>query len=228
MYGNDKLKPVYFHGNMVYPLYIRVGFDRNNTIFKSYYFDLFSKTKYTRAAAGLIGGPTVDKVEKMEDGLIRFIVNRLGEEFTLEKFKEAYSYYGLDLCQELEEGFNHYLHTFFQDKGLPSLATVSAAGSKVNNPFDLLRDFKRSLQKPLYDELVNNAMYYAPPYLPVYGFISTFKKWPMQSFTVKEWEAGELEEPFSHFLETHYSPEYGKEVRRQISRLLEHLKNRKK
>lgn len=228
MYGNEKLKPVYFHGHNVYPLYIRVGFDRNNTIFKSYYFDLFSKPKYTNIAAGMIGGPTIDQIKDLEETLIKFIVERLGADFSLEKFKEAYGYYGLDLCQELEEGFNYYLHTFFQDKGLPSLATFIAAGARANNPYDLMRDFKKVFLKPLYEELEENAMYYAPPYLPLYGFINKNKRWPMKYFTVKEWETGELEEPFNLYLKTYYSQEYGKDVKEQIRRLLEQLKNRKK
>lgn len=51
-----------------------------------------------------------------------------------------------------------------------------------------MRDMKRSHNRPLYDELVENSFYYAPPYLPLYGFMLQTKKWPMLSLTVMECE----------------------------------------
>jgi hypothetical protein len=46
VYHNERIKMVSFHGKLVYPLYIRLTFDRRSTEYKSNLFDLFMKPKY--------------------------------------------------------------------------------------------------------------------------------------------------------------------------------------
>ena len=45
-YLNDRLKQVDFHGQLTCPLYVQVTFERKTIFFKSYYFELFSKSRY--------------------------------------------------------------------------------------------------------------------------------------------------------------------------------------
>jgi len=54
--------------------------------------------------------------------------------------------------------------------------------------FDIVRDFKRVLKKEQYEKLVSNSLFYAPLYLPVYGFMTEIKSWPMKILTVMELE----------------------------------------
>ena len=42
LYLNERIHPVLFHGQEVYPLYIQVIHDRKPVYFKSYFFDLLS------------------------------------------------------------------------------------------------------------------------------------------------------------------------------------------
>jgi hypothetical protein len=86
----------------------------------------------------------------------------------------------------MEEEFIEYLFTFFNDKGMPSLATTIKEGSKFGAAYYIATDLKMALKPALYNELIENSFYYAPPYLPVYGFMKQIKKWPMLCLTVME------------------------------------------
>jgi hypothetical protein len=87
----------------------------------------------------------------------------------------------------MEEGFIDYLFIFFNDKGMPSFATTIKEGSKFRIAYDVVSDLKMALKPSLYNELIENSFCYAPPYLPVYGFMKGIKKWPMLCLTVMEW-----------------------------------------
>ncbi|GAC1307541.1 MAG: hypothetical protein NVSMB24_19580 [Mucilaginibacter sp.] len=62
--------------------------------------------------------------------------------------------------------------------------------------YGLVRDFKRIFNKPLYDELVENAFYYAPPYLQVCSFMAGRKRWPILILPVYEWMKPQSREAF--------------------------------
>lgn len=66
----------------------------------------------------------------------------------------------------MQDGFTDYLFVFFNDKGMPSLATTIKKGSKFRLVYDVVTDFKMVFKPALYDELTGNFFYYAAPYLP--------------------------------------------------------------
>lgn len=203
-YLNDRLKQVPFHGKLTHPLYVQLTYDRKTIFFKSYYFELFSKPRYALFAAGKRGGPTVAQVIEKENELIGFAIDKMLPDFSLDGFKEAYTYYGRDLCDVTEPGFSDYLFIFFQDKGMPALATTIKEGGKFRILSDVVRDLKRALNRPLFDELIENSFHYAPPYLLLIGFMMQFKKWPMLSLSVMEWEANETKAQFSDYVRKNY------------------------
>lgn len=118
---------------------------------------------------------------------VDFIIDKHPDNFSLDLFKQEYAFYSIDLFDVTEEGFIDYMYTFFQDKGMPAFAVAIREGSRVSHCYDVVRDIKWTFTKPLYEELVENSLYYAPPYLPLYGFMHQTKKWPMLSLTVMEW-----------------------------------------
>ena len=185
-YFNERLKHVSFHGKFTHPLYVQVTFDRRTIFFKSYYFELFSKPRYLLLAAGKKKGPSVEEVIAKENELIDFVIDQTLESFTLERFKEQYNYYCRDLCDITEDGFREYLYTFLNDKGMPALADTIKAGSKSRILYDVVQDLKIALKPALYEELIENSYNYAPPYLPLFGFMMQNKKWPMISLSVME------------------------------------------
>lgn len=223
-YFNERLKQVSFHGKLTYPLYIQVTFDRKTIFFKSYYFELFSKPRYFLSVAGLTGGPSIDDIIKKENALIDFIIDKNLSDFSLDLFKQEYAYYSKDLCDVTEEGFIDYMYVFFQDKGMPAFAVMVQQGSRFRIVYDVVRDMKRAFNKPLYDELVENSFYYAPPYLPLYGFMQQTKKWPMLSLTVLEWEDEKTKVQFTDYVQKHYPNMDLKEVMEQVNKWLDHLK----
>lgn len=223
-YFNDRLKQVSFHGKLTYPLYVQVTFDRKTIFFKSYYFELFSKPRYFLSVAGLTGGPSVEDIIKKENSLIDFIIDKNLPDFSLELFKKEYAYYSKDLCDVTEEGFIDYMYVFFQDKGMPAFAVTVQQGSKFRIVYDVVRDMKRAFNKPLYDELIENSFYYAPPYLPLYGFMQQTKKWPMLSLTVMEWEDEKTTVGFIEFMKKYYPDKDSVEVVDQINKWLVKLR----
>lgn len=200
-YLNDRLKQVNFHGELTNPLYIQITYERKTIYFKSYYFELFSKPRYllTVPAVGT-KAPSIEEIIAQENEVISFIIEKHKDDFSLETFKTAYTYYSKDLCDVMESGFVEYLHTFFWDEGNPALGDVLLNGCSKVVAFDVVRDFKRTLNKPLYEKLVANSLYYAPPYLPVYGFMTQTKRWPMLLLTVRELEQPENLRAFMEYV----------------------------
>ncbi len=205
-YLNDRLKQVDFHGMMTHPLYVQVTYERKTIFFKSYYFELFAKKRYFLKIPGtsIAEGPGLLQVIGMETEVIKFIAEKHKDDFSLEVFKKEYAYYSKDLCDELEGGFIDYLYTFFYDEGLPALAETIKIGSKSTVTYDVVRDLQRGLKKEVYDKLIENSFYSAPPYLPVYSFMKEIKKWPMLCLTAMEWDNSDTVRAFKEYVEIHY------------------------
>ena len=205
-YLNDRLKQVNFHGMMTHPLYVQVTYERKTIFFKSYYFELFAKERYFLKIPGtkIAEGPGLLQVIGMETEVIKFIAEKHKEDFSLEVFKKEYAYYSKDLCDELESGFIDYLYTFFYDEGLLALAETIKTGSKSTVAYNVVRDLQRGLKKEAYDKLIENSFYYAPPYLPVYGFMKEVKKWPMLCLAAMEWDNMDTVKAFKEYVEIHY------------------------
>ena len=199
-YFNERLKEVSFHGNHTHPLYIQVTFDRKTIFFKSYYFELLSKPRYLLLAAGKQKGPSLEEVMAKENELIDFVIDKTIEDFTLERFKEQYQYYSRDLCDATEDGFRKYLFTFLNDKGMPAFADVVKDGSKTKILYDVVRDLEIGMKPTLYKELLENSFYYAPPYLPLFGFMLELKEWPMLSLTAMDLEDAEIQTKLMQYI----------------------------
>ena len=223
-YFNDRLKQVFFHGELTYPLYVQITFDRRSIFFKSYYFELFSKPRYVIYMDGKMHGPSIENIVEKENALIDFVIDRTLTDFSLERFKKEYSYYSKDLCDETEGGFIDYLFTFFQDKGMSALATTIKEGSKFRRLYDVVWDMKRALNRPLYHELVENSFYYAPPYLPLYGFMHQTKKWPMLSLSVMEWDDVKTKKNFADYVTKNHPSHDLNEITDQVNKWLTHLR----
>lgn len=221
-YLNDRLKKVDFHGFISHPLYVQATFERRTIFFKSRYFELFSKPLYTLLTAGEASGPTLEQVIAEESKLIEFVISKMDSNISLERFKDQYSFYGADLCEMTEPDFVNYLFTFFQDKGLPALASVLKEGCKTEHAFHLVRDMKTVCNKAIYDELVENSTHYAPPYLPLFRFMLETKKWPIMSLSLMDLECEKTYKDFDTFLKLNY-PTHAIEISRQVDQWTAHL-----
>lgn len=220
IYFNDRLKKVLFHGAPTYPLYVQLTFDRKTIVFKSYYFDLFSKPRYVIFMNDSMHGPTIKEIIKKETELIDFIIDKNLTDCSLEKLKADYTFYCKDLCDEMETGFIDYLFFFFKDKGMPALATTIKEGIKFRIAYEVVRDLKIALVPGLYGELIKNSFYYAPPYLALYGFMQQTKKWPMLCLTVMEWQDNNIKTLFTHYLNENYKNLNTVSITDQINKLI--------
>ena len=212
-YLNDRLKQVDFHGQLTHPLYVQVTFERKPIYFKSYYFELFSKPRYLLTVPGVGSkAPALDEIIERENEVINFIIEKHKDNFSLDLFKTAYAYYSKDLCDMMERGFVEYLHTFFWDEGNPALGDALLQGCRNVVAFDVVRDFRRVFSKPFYEKLVTNSLYYAPPYLPLYGFMAQTKRWPMNIFTVMEFDRSDTREGFLQYVAKSYPDRPAEEI----------------
>jgi hypothetical protein len=176
---------------------------------------------------GKPNGPSIDDIIKKENELIDYVIDKTLANFSLDLFKQEYTFYSKDLCDITEEGFIDYLFVFFQDKGMPALATTVQQGSKFRILFDVVRDMKRAFNKPLYDELVENSFYFAPPYLPLYGFMQQTKRWPMLSLSVMEWEDIKTKARFADYILKYYPDKDAGEAMTQVDKWLDYLRKGK-
>jgi len=206
-YYNKRLKKSCFHNKLVHPLYIQVIFDRISIVFKSYYFELFSKPKYAIRVSGEIFAPDIKQIISEEKALIDFIINKNQQSFSLDIFKKEYTFYSKDLLDTLERDFSNYLYTFFYDDGLPFLAEIFRQGALVSDPYKIIQDMKKALDPKLYKKLIDNSFHYAPPYLSLYAFTERFKANHLISLTVMEWLQPKTQEAFIRFFKKEY-PHY--------------------
>lgn len=155
-------------------------------------------------AAGKKGGPSLEQVIAKENELIEFVIDKTIEDFTLERFKDQYQYYCRDLCDITEEGFREYLFTFFHDKGMPTLAETLDEGNKTKILYSVVQDLKIALKPGLYEGLIENSFHYAPPYLPLFEFMMQYKKWPLLSLSVMEFNLPDVRKIFEEFTDKSY------------------------
>lgn len=199
-YFNDRLQQSYFHGKLTRPLYAQVTFERKTTFFKSYYFDLFAKSRYAVRVGGKAYAPVIKDIIKKEETLIQFVIDKNIQKFSLDIFKKDYAFYCIDLLDRMEEGFLNYLNTFFHDEGMPFIGDSIAAGTAGAAPYYLIQDMKMALSPALYKKLIENSFYYAPPYLPLFGFALQLKKPPLLCLTICEWQNEKIKEGFTAYV----------------------------
>jgi len=217
-YLNDRLKQVDFHGQLTHPLYVQVTFERKTIFFKSYYFELFSKSRYgLELPDGSVRGPNMEQIIEKENEVIHFVIDKLEGGFSLEAFKKLYAHFSTDLCDVTEFDFITYLYLFFDDKKMPYMAELIKWGTRQLVTYDLIMDFKKVLKKTLYNELIEQAFEKAPPYLQLYSFMMSTKKWPMLCLTAMEWDNMETIRSFKEYVELHYPNLKSTELIRQVN-----------
>ena len=217
VYPNERIKKVSFHGKLVYPLYIRLTFDRRSTEYKSNMFDLFMKPKYGIRVSGQVYPPSIEKIIQREEKLIEFVIDRHPDDFSLEVFKQEYDYYSRDLLDEMEPGFMNYIQTFFEDEGMPNLGDVLANSRWEVSLYEVIRDLKMALKPDLYQRLIDHSFHYAPPYFPLHQFIETPLRPPLTVLTVMDWENSTVQEAYRTFMIKNYPNQDLMKVLNQIS-----------
>ena len=219
IYFNGRLKPVSFHGRIMHPLYIQINFDRKAIYFKSYYFDLLSRPQF--ALRHITGNkfPDIAEVRTREEHLIDFIIEKNTEHFSLDLFKEKYDYYCRDLLDLMEGPFKEYLYIFFYDEGLAVIASMIRGYGMIATADHIINDLKTALKPIIFAKLLENAVFYAPPYIPLYSFANEKKKGQLITFSVYEWEQLERRGAFFAFL-TKSFPEYEKKT---VERLIKDM-----
>jgi len=219
-YHNERVKPVLFHGKEMHPLYLQVTFDRQSIYFKSYFFDLLSAPRYSLRHITGNRNPVINEVKEKEEKLVNYIIEKNAGNFSLELFRQQYNYYSRDIISELEKGFFEYLETFFADEGYSLLPVILHNSSKHISCGVLLEDFKSSFKPALYSKMMENAVYYAPPFIPVAGFAAQYLKDRLITFSVYEWEEPTIKVLFDNFLKKNHPSYNPATIARYVQQLI--------
>lgn len=216
-YFNERIKPIRFHGKDVHPLYMQVTFDRKSIFFKSYYFDLFSRPKYAELET------SIEQIKEQESRLIEYIVDKNTDTFSLEQFAQEYKYLSTDLLEPMDERFKDYLVDFFMDEGIPRYAGIVRAIYDSLTAIQIVETFKEGFKPELYDKMIEHAIYYAPPYIPLVAFVRQQHPKGLISFPIFEWNQLGTAAALENFLSASF-PEYGiAEVKKSIGRYIERI-----
>lgn len=206
-YLNERLKKVDFHGEETFPLYLQITFERKSIFFKSYYFELLAQRRFSANRQEKKANPTIADVINLEEKLVAFIVDKNRESFSLESFREQYSYYCVDICTVANVDFSLYLDWFFKARKQPALGAVLARYHEQYPLYEVLTDIRQSLMPELYLQLIEESFsrgHLAASYLLLTGFMQRIKKSPLLLFTVKDWEDEDIQAKFTAYLEEVY------------------------
>lgn len=207
-YFNDRLKKIDFHEKPTYPLYVQVTFERKTIFFKSYFFELLSKSRYRQFVNGKKLTPSINDIIKKEEELIDFIIDKNKDAFSLDLFKEEYAYYSKDLCDVTALNFGLYMFMFFFERKMPALGKALGGENKSSPLYDIVEEMKMVLQPSIYNEMIEKSFPYGvfgAPYLLLYGFMKQVKKPPMLLLTVMEWESIKTKAKFAEYALKYYA-----------------------
>lgn len=149
--SNPRLKEVDFHGTKMYPLYIRIGYNRKDTLLKSYFFDLYSQNKFNFNS--LQAARVVEAIIKREGELVRFILRKISDDFSLERFKNEYNFYNRSILELIEVQILNYLNDFFLEVGASTFGSMIIKNGNVD-PFQLLKNLKVLLESGIYRKMI--------------------------------------------------------------------------
>lgn len=218
VYLNERLKPVLFHGQETYPLYIQLIYDRKPLYFKSYFFDLLSDEKYILSGSEKDRYPTVEEVIQKEERLLAYITGK--KYATVEEIKADYFLNGFDLLYPMDNGFKEYMLIFFMDEGKSDLGRVVLGARSLITSNGLLKALKGGLKPALYDKLIENATWYAPPYLPLEEFSKKLSKEEFATLSVYEWNDPELQDQFKKMVADKFPAYDYKEIQRVVKQTI--------
>ncbi|MFX1707152.1 hypothetical protein PV783_24505 [Chitinophaga sp. CC14] len=200
---DPRLKNVDFHGRTVRPLYIKLTHARHSTTFKSAYFDQLIKPKHKLHIGAISKIPTQQQILAKEKQTIDFIIEKLGSTFNYELFKKQYDYYTTDLCDLTEKEYNEFLMIYFSDEGMPAFARSLYEGNKSEAIFQVIDDLKICVTSASYEKLLDASYSMAPPYLVLYSFTRSLKKWPV-TLSIAEWENKPIQQLFMEHLKKNF------------------------
>lgn len=218
LYHNERIHPVLFHGQEVYPLYIQLIYDRKPVYFKSYFFDLLSNEKYVISGGQGDQHPGMNEVISKEKRLLNYLTQ--ADQFSFTTWKEDYLRNSFDLLYYMDQDFKDYMQVFFMDEGKPEFSRIVSGAKFLITSNSLLKALNGSLKPALYNKLIEHAAYYAPPYLPLEAFIKTYTGNAFSTFSLYEWNDPVLQSACKDFLLKKYPDYFFKDVQQAVRKVM--------
>ncbi|WEK17964.1 MAG: hypothetical protein P0Y49_14275 [Candidatus Pedobacter colombiensis] len=221
---NEQLKKVSYLGVLTHPLYIQITYKRKTTNIKSSYFDILASSLFHSYQLKQIKIPSIEKIIILERELIDFTIEKLAEGFSLESFRNAYEFYGTNICDELEKGFRVYLFMHFNEKGLGNLGKSIAEGSEQRNLYLVLQEMKKAIKPEIYNLLIKNSFSANQPFLPLYDFfLQSNMKVPF--INIMQFQKPSIQSSFNDFINSKYNKADCDRINKGLNFWLDQLEN---
>jgi hypothetical protein len=206
---HERIKPVIFQGRETQPLYLQVTFDRKTTLFKSYYFDVFSQPKYDFL------GITLSQIEEMEMRAIEATLRHYERLSSVTDLVQAYKVLCVDLLDLYDGHFKVWLADRFLEEGLPGLAALVRRDPESVMGIQLWDDLKKCLDPELFARLERKGIHKGEtPYLCLAIYVRG--KTPDKPFylPLHEWKSDKKQVEIEFYLDGLYgSVDMGRVIR---------------
>jgi hypothetical protein len=192
-YFNFRINQVRFQGEESWPLYVQMTYDRKTIFFKSYYFDLFARSKFDFLRMPII------QVDQLERRVIDFIIARYADRWYLDEVPRQYKVYCQDVLELCEPRLKLWLASYFREEkmaGLAAMVEQTQSGVAVLQVWDSL---KKIMDDGSFLKMEEKAARFGGPYLPLATYIRhKYPKGPL-CLPLHEWLDGEKQIAMENF-----------------------------
>ncbi len=200
-------KKVMVFNTETYPLQIRLTSGSRTVYLKSYFFGMMQQNKYLQEVLYNHKTISIENIIACEEDLIQYILNKDGNQHSLEPVRQEYAFLCRDILHELDEGFKNFMVDFFYAEKLPAYALfIKNDGANHTSEF-ILTNLEKSLQQEVYKKLLRAAVEKAPPYIPLISFFRQEIKNPLPVLSVYQWLQEKVSASFILFVKKNF-PEY--------------------
>lgn len=164
----------------------------------------------------------ISQVTDSKKKLLKYLSEKHQDNVDINAFKAEYYFLSRDLLFHLEEHFQRFMITFFHDEGLPVLAFLISKGGKQSTAEHILNDLKMGLDHKLYAKLTENAIHYAPPFIPSCAFLRSIRRQAVPFLSVFEWNSVDFRIDFKTFLNAEYPSYHFDQIDQYLNTLKDH------
>ena len=163
-YFNDRIKPIVFQGKESYPLYVQVTYDRKSLFFKSYYFEVFARSKYDFLQI------TIPQIDELESRVIDHIITKDSDSFDLGSLPRQYKMFSQDILDSFDGPFKMWLGGYLKQEGFPGLASLLEYAPDEVCAIRVWDDLKKILDAGTFERMEEMAVR-AGPYMPLAMYV---------------------------------------------------------
>jgi hypothetical protein len=209
-YFNTRIKPVFFQGGEMHPLYVQVTYDRKTIFFKSYYFELFAQPKYDFL------GVTLAQIDELEGRAIDYFLSMAWKHFSLDGLLQQYRAISVDILDSFDDSFRRWLGVSLGVEGFPGLAGILGQPMDAVAGIRIWDDVAKILDPTIFERVEAKLLNDRHPYIPLAIYVRD--KYPAGPFCLPlhEWHSIEKRVELELFLDKSFGKRNWGRMARQV------------